>query len=103
MSNYIVSDSAAWAARAAAARAAGVELEELSAALGNVVSSNYFGLGCEEGAALFSSLRSLIKGGTDSLTKCSRGANSLASSTAASAREMNMADGEGAQHFSGRG
>ncbi|WOC11147.1 hypothetical protein [Gordonia sp. MP11Mi] len=67
MSNDVVSEIAAWNARAAAARAAGIELEALSQALGNAISANYLGESCDEGEALFVLLSSLVSDGTRQL------------------------------------
>ncbi|MCF8606587.1 hypothetical protein L5I01_24850 [Gordonia sp. HY442] len=92
MSNDVVSETAAWYSRIAAARVAGIELEELSVALGNVVSSNYFGVGCEEGDVLFARLRHLVKSGTSTLTTCSRQADSLADAALTSERELRESD-----------
>lgn len=92
MSNDVVSEIAAWTARAAAARAAGVELEALSQELGNVVASNYFGLGCDEGLVVYSTLHKVIQSGIEALVSSAQTANTLAKSAVAAGSALTDTD-----------
>ncbi|MCF8590261.1 hypothetical protein [Gordonia liuliyuniae] len=92
MSNDVASEIAAWNARAAAARAAGVELEALSDSLRGVVSTNYFGVGCQEGFAVFAQLRLLVDHGTQSLSTLAASAESLADAALAADRNLRGTD-----------
>ena len=92
MSNDVVSETAAWYARIAAARVAGIELEELSDALSRVVGANYFGIGCEEGLVLFTRLRAVVEHGTEQLQWMAAGAERLAISATDCQRELQQAD-----------
>ncbi|MCF8570591.1 hypothetical protein L5G32_09950 [Gordonia sp. HY002] len=94
MSNDVVSETAAWYARIAAARVAGIELEELSVALRKVVSTNYFGIGCVEGAALYEELQYLIETGARSLNTQSLAAIELSSGASAACHALTRADAD---------
>ncbi|MGO3326670.1 hypothetical protein [Gordonia sp. (in: high G+C Gram-positive bacteria)] len=94
MSNDVVSETAAWYARIAAARAAGIELEELSDALSRVVGANYFGIGCEEGLVLFTRLRAVVEHGTKQLKGLAATAERLAISATDCQRGLQQSDAE---------
>lgn len=94
MSNDVVSETAAWYARIAAARAAGIELEELSVALRKVVSTNYFGIGCVEGNDLYETLQHLIESGASSLNSQSLAAIELSSRASAASRDLIRTDAD---------
>lgn len=91
MSEFVY-ESSAWHNRATIAREAGVELASLGDALETVVSVNYFGIGCDEGAALFAKLRTKLDDAQRELIEASESARALDMASNAALNDLRQAD-----------
>lgn len=83
-----------WQKRAQAAQDCADELGELAGRLRNVVTRNYFGSGCVEGADFYSRLGENLAEGSASLTRLSVASVNLAASSRAALAELAEADAE---------
>lgn len=98
MSEFVY-ESSAWHNRATIAREAGVELGELGQSLGKVISRNYFGVGCQEGEALFTKLRTLLDEAVGDLSSIAAQATQLSSTASAARAGLLSADESGSAVF----
>ncbi|EGD56425.1 hypothetical protein [Gordonia neofelifaecis] len=88
-----------WQKRADVAQECADELGELGYALGAVLSRNYFGNGCDEGAALFERLRNVIDNGMADLQDGSRSAAELSRVAQQAGPVLHEADSAGAERI----
>ncbi|GEE02072.1 hypothetical protein nbrc107696_25180 [Gordonia spumicola] len=91
MSEFVY-ESSAWHNRATIAREAGVELGELGQSLETTVAQNYFGRGCEEGAALFAKLQASLRSARTELTSLSEAAHLLAANASMARSQLYEVD-----------
>lgn len=84
-----------WLKRAEVAQECAEELGKLASSLGRLVRSNYFGLGCVEGQALFDLLSMVLRSGTDTLEANATAALNLAAEAQSAISLLEGADGIG--------
>lgn len=81
-----------WRKRAEVAQECADELGELGFSLGSVVSRNYFGSGCVEGAELYRRLRDVVAAGAAELTRLGQRASVVSSVALSAVNRIESAD-----------
>jgi len=96
-------EASAWNMRARVALDAGKQLTQLGGRLGDIASANYFGVGCEEGTALYDRLRRLIDEGVRTVTVSANEALTLSAQCAAAEKDLTTADAVNATDLARKG